>query len=328
MKMGRILERTRWRKLLHMACAVLLVFVSGCETPLLDDFAPLFGDKPTVSGTVENTDAISDNKNNTIIAGLPRKRERVVGKPEPIESLERIKPPELIFDQQAKERMEREAPEVVPEAKIKEIAIEFMGIAGIKTRSNLLMVSFPGHVFFDTARSKIRREGIAVIERFVSLVQITAPKAAITVVGHTDSRGTDAYNISLARRRGASAMKALASHGVDEGRIQLVVAGERQPVASNWTTEGQALNRRVEFLVGESLAAHVAFITARKVNGVFINDHQAVGLREIVPHAIEVVAFADVDMDRPGQQVMFKQPKRLVRWVFEPRQVEFIELTE
>ena len=228
MKMGRILEQARWRKLLHMACAVLLVFLSGCETPLIDDVESLFGDKPTVRGTVENTDAILDNKNKTVVAGLPRKRERVVGKPEPIEPLKRMEPPEPIFDQQAKERMEREAPEVVPEAKIKEVAIEFMGIAGIKTRSNLLMVSFPGRVFFDTASSKIRREGTAVIERFFSLVQITAPKAAITVVGHTDSRGTDAYNISLARRRGASAMKALVIYGVDGGRIQLVAAGERQ----------------------------------------------------------------------------------------------------
>ena len=64
-------------------------------------------------------------------------------------------------------------------------------------------------------------------------------------VGHTDSIGTEAYNLDLSRRRAQSAVNYLAQQGVTEARITVRGLGESAPVADNATAEGRALNRRV-----------------------------------------------------------------------------------
>ena len=75
------------------------------------------------------------------------------------------------------------------------------------------------------------------------------PDAALTILGHTDSTGTDAYNIDLSRRRALAVMAMLAGDGVDPEQMTTVAIGDHQPVAPNDTPEGRALNRRVEFLI-------------------------------------------------------------------------------
>ena len=66
-----------------------------------------------------------------------------------------------------------------------------------------------------------------------------------TVVGHTDSTGSEAYNQALSERRAASAVAYLETRGIDAGRLKASGAGESQPIADNGTREGRALNRRV-----------------------------------------------------------------------------------
>ncbi len=66
---------------------------------------------------------------------------------------------------------------------------------------------------------------------------------SVSVVGHTDSIGSDAYNQSLSERRAKSAASYLESKGVSN--ITTSGAGESQPVADNSTAEGRAKNRRV-----------------------------------------------------------------------------------
>ena len=64
-------------------------------------------------------------------------------------------------------------------------------------------------------------------------------------IGHTDSIGTEEYNLDLSRRRAQSAVNYLAAQGVTESRITVRGMGESEPVADNATAEGRALNRRV-----------------------------------------------------------------------------------
>jgi OOP family OmpA-OmpF porin len=71
----------------------------------------------------------------------------------------------------------------------------------------------------------------------------------VSVEGHTDSRGTEAYNDALSLRRANTVSEYLAEHGVDAGRLSVVGYGESKPVASNDTDDGRAQNRRVELLV-------------------------------------------------------------------------------
>lgn len=68
----------------------------------------------------------------------------------------------------------------------------------------------------------------------------------VELQGHTDSKGTVAYNQALSERRALAAKNALSALGVNEDRISTIGYGESKPVASNETEEGRAENRRVE----------------------------------------------------------------------------------
>jgi OOP family OmpA-OmpF porin len=72
------------------------------------------------------------------------------------------------------------------------------------------------------------------------------PNVAVRVEGNTDSIGTDAYNQGLSERRSGNVMGHLINRGVSASRLSSAGYGESQPIASNDTDEGRALNRRVE----------------------------------------------------------------------------------
>lgn len=81
------------------------------------------------------------------------------------------------------------------------------------------------------------------------------PELKIEVVGHTDSKGSDTYNMGLSRRRAEKVVEFLIQSGVDETRISSSGAGETEPVARNTnpngsdSPEGRKFNRRVEFRI-------------------------------------------------------------------------------
>lgn len=68
----------------------------------------------------------------------------------------------------------------------------------------------------------------------------------VRIEGHTDSVGSEAYNLDLSQRRADAVADYLASQGVDRDRMQTTGFGESQPVATNDTDAGRAENRRVE----------------------------------------------------------------------------------
>lgn len=68
----------------------------------------------------------------------------------------------------------------------------------------------------------------------------------VEVAGHTDSRGSDAYNMDLSLRRAESVKNYLVTKGIPADRLVIKGYGESQPVADNATDEGRFQNRRVE----------------------------------------------------------------------------------
>ena len=69
------------------------------------------------------------------------------------------------------------------------------------------------------------------------------------LAGHTDSTGRASYNLYLSQRRATSVQNYLITkYYIPESRLQLKAYGEDKPIASNLTIEGQAKNRRVEFI--------------------------------------------------------------------------------
>ena len=74
------------------------------------------------------------------------------------------------------------------------------------------------------------------------------PEVKLDIQGHTDSDGTDAYNMDLSKRRALTVKQYLVDHGIDGSRLTVSWFGESKPIASNDTPEGKAKNRRIEFV--------------------------------------------------------------------------------
>lgn len=86
------------------------------------------------------------------------------------------------------------------------------------------------------------------------------PHTDIVIVGHTDSNGSDSYNMRLSERRAAAAVSYLVGRGVSRARLRGAGRGETEPVASNDSDAGRQRNRRVEVAIyaNDTLKAQAA----------------------------------------------------------------------
>ena len=80
-------------------------------------------------------------------------------------------------------------------------------------------------------------------------VMVQYPDTNINVYGHTDSKGTDEYNLTLSQKRANSVIDYLVSKGIARTRLNAMGMGEKDPIATNETEAGRAQNRRVEFAI-------------------------------------------------------------------------------
>jgi len=102
-----------------------------------------------------------------------------------------------------------------------------------------------GKVLFDFDKSNLKPEAIRQLAVVVQALR-DQPALQTHIVGHTDSVGSDAYNLKLSERRAASVATYLVQQGVSRQSITTDWRGKREPVASNATAAGRAQNRRVE----------------------------------------------------------------------------------
>ena len=99
---------------------------------------------------------------------------------------------------------------------------------------------------FDFDKSVVKPQYFEMLHKFVEYVNYNDYE--VVIEGHTDSKGTNAYNMALGMRRAQSVKAKLLEFGMDPGRIVGTVSkGEEEPVATNTTDEGRAQNRRIEF---------------------------------------------------------------------------------
>ena len=113
---------------------------------------------------------------------------------------------------------------------------------------NLLSVTFKGDVTFDTNSTELRPGLYNEINR-VAAVLNQYPDTLISVEGHTDSVGSDEYNMDLSRRRAQTVKNLLVMRDVAENRIETIGFGKTMPVAGNETEAGRQKNRRVEIRI-------------------------------------------------------------------------------
>jgi outer membrane protein OmpA-like peptidoglycan-associated protein len=100
-------------------------------------------------------------------------------------------------------------------------------------------------VNFDFDKSNIRADARPILDEAIRVLK-DEPEIDVSVDGHTDSIGTEAYNQRLSERRAQSVVDYLVRGGIARSRLNPVGEGESDPVASNDTEEGRAQNRRVE----------------------------------------------------------------------------------
>lgn len=113
------------------------------------------------------------------------------------------------------------------------------------------MVLTLGDVLFDTGRAELKSGAFSTVDRLATFLREN-PERRVAIEGHTDSVGSDSFNLSLSQRRADALRAALTSRGVDGTRITAQGMGEATPVANNGTAEGRQRNRRVEVVIANA----------------------------------------------------------------------------
>ena len=104
-------------------------------------------------------------------------------------------------------------------------------------------------ILFDTDSAEIKLESADALAEIAAFLD-DASDLQVIIVGHTDNAGLLEYNLGLSARRASAVVDALVeSYGITATRLQHAGAAFLAPVAPNTTSEGRALNRRVEVIL-------------------------------------------------------------------------------
>lgn len=143
------------------------------------------------------------------------------------------------------------AAEVPPERL--QITQQLLGeLSARETPERAIAIALPSDVLFDFDKATLRLDARAPLAKASELLR-SYPDAPVSIFGHTDAKGTDAYNDALSQRRAQAVADALGIGG--ERRLRVEGRGERQPVAANAQPDGsddpdgRQRNRRVEIQI-------------------------------------------------------------------------------
>jgi OOP family OmpA-OmpF porin len=130
--------------------------------------------------------------------------------------------------------------------------------------SNILVEEIPSKpiqltdILYEFNSPEVTKEAKAAIDSTLYRILVENPQIKIRIVSHTDSKGTEAYNLSLSEKRATSVIKYLISKGVRKDRLEAKGYGESKPIAENTKAdgsdnpEGRKLNRRTELeIIGQ-----------------------------------------------------------------------------
>ncbi len=121
------------------------------------------------------------------------------------------------------------------------------GVEVVRKGDNITL-DMPGNVTFAFDSAELNPQFNEVLAK-VAQTLVEYDQTVIQIAGHTDSTGTQAYNMKLSEQRAASVKNYLAGHGVPGQRMHTIGAGPNHPIADNSTEAGRAENRRVEITI-------------------------------------------------------------------------------
>ena len=128
-----------------------------------------------------------------------------------------------------------------------EIAKE-MGDADVIREGEAIVIKFKEQVLFAYDRSDLNANAKTSLDKLRTTL-LKYPETNITIIGHTDSKGTKQYNQILSETRANTVANYTGQNGIDKNRLTAIGKGETDPIATNTTEEGSASNRRVEFVI-------------------------------------------------------------------------------
>lgn len=108
-----------------------------------------------------------------------------------------------------------------------------------------LVLNMPSSITFDVNRDEIRPEFYRALNSVADVLR-RYEQTAVEIAGHTDSTGTVDHNVRLSQRRADSVARYLEAQGISRVRMDTIGFGPHRPIADNSTTQGRAMNRRVE----------------------------------------------------------------------------------
>lgn len=147
------------------------------------------------------------------------------------------------------EKQEKEFKEALAESEAASVQREQRLLDEAKQREQeVLVLSFKSDFLFDVNSAVLKPGGYTEIARVATILN-RYPETSIRVEGHTDSTGSESYNLELSQKRAAAVKNELLAQNVDPGRVETIAFGEAKPVADNTTEAGRQLNRRVEIVI-------------------------------------------------------------------------------
>ena len=117
--------------------------------------------------------------------------------------------------------------------------------ANVEIEGDSVVVTFAGEVMFDSGSRSLSPGALSRLDSVAATIN-RYPDADVIVKGHTDAQGPEDTNMRLSEDRAVMVKNHLVLKGVDVHRITTLGFGESQPMATNATPEGRAMNRRVE----------------------------------------------------------------------------------
>ncbi len=136
-----------------------------------------------------------------------------------------------------------------------ELRAQLQGTGVSVTRvGDQIILNMPSNITFDSGSSDIKPQFRATLQS-VALVLQRFDKTIVDVLGHTDSDGSQEYNMNLSRQRAIAVANVISAQGIDARRFYIDGRGETNPIASNATEAGKAQNRRVEIRISPLRAA-------------------------------------------------------------------------
>jgi outer membrane protein OmpA-like peptidoglycan-associated protein len=123
-----------------------------------------------------------------------------------------------------------------------------LGDAEVRREGEGIVINFKEKVLFGFDQSVLNTNARQSLDKLTNIL-LKYPDTNIEIIGHTDDKGSENYNLDLSERRASAVAAYLKGKNVNTGRLSTRGMGESDPLVANDTEEGRSQNRRVEFVI-------------------------------------------------------------------------------